>query len=123
MAFVKSRMTIPSELLAAVDAHCNAIVANDERVAEALVDAHARPAHRAAIARVAEMRPFTHAVTLARARVGFQYIVKVRISGSKGRLDLQNRWYETNSEWRIVEIEDLGVRSPWKKPDEAVNHA
>ncbi|MGH7918246.1 MAG: hypothetical protein ACREQE_12305 [Candidatus Binataceae bacterium] len=117
-------MAIPSELLVAVDAYCNAIVRGDARAAEAFVSAPALPDHRATMARGAGMGPFDRAATLARARVGFQYIVKVRISGAAGRFDLQNRWHETDGTWRIVEIEDLGMRSPWKKPDEArVNHA
>ncbi|HEX4211234.1 MAG TPA: hypothetical protein VHY56_12610, partial [Candidatus Binataceae bacterium] len=49
---------------------------------------------------------------------GHQYIAKVRFHGSKGDLTLQCRWrQEADGAWRIAEIADIGLRSPWLKPD------
>jgi hypothetical protein len=118
----KSRVARPSELLAAVEAYSKALVAGDERTSEAFVAPAALAAHRAALIRSAAIRPFDQAVTLARARIGFQYIVKIRFTSPRGHLELQNRWREeSDGRWRIVEVEDLGLRSPWKKPEEKVD--
>ncbi|MGH7932184.1 MAG: hypothetical protein ACREQN_03345 [Candidatus Binataceae bacterium] len=121
MALVKSRMTIAPELLKAVEAYARALCTGDDGAAEAYVDAAALPAHRAALGRSAALRPFTRSEVLARARLGFHYLVKVRFDGAAGtggNLTLQNRWHaQSDGRWCIVEIDDLGVRSPWTKPD------
>jgi len=116
---------VPGELTAAIEAHARALAAGDVRAAETWVDPRALEAHRAATGRAAEILPLAGFELIARARIGFHYIVKIRFHGAGGgNLPLQNRWAENAAgAWRIVELEDLGLRSPWKKPDKpaAVN--
>jgi hypothetical protein len=124
MALKHFREVVPPELAATIDAHARAVVAGDTDGAEACVGNSAIEAHRAAIARIASMRPVLRFTVIARARMGLQYIVKVRFEGAAGAVTMQNRWGQgDDGVWRIVEVEDLGLRSPWTKPDKpkAVN--
>src|ERR1700730_15395038 len=116
------RMGAPPELEAAVAAHAAALVAGDERGAAAFGGARAIAAHAAAIAPAASIRPFGRDEVIARARLGFHYIVKLRLTGRAGAtMTLQNRWHrESGGAWRLIEIEDAGFRSPWTKPDVAI---
>jgi hypothetical protein len=107
----------PPELEAAVIAHAAASVAGDDCGAAAFVSGRAQDAFGAVLQRASSMRPFDRYEVIARARLGFQYLVKLRLHGKAGDLNLQNRWAADGDEWRIVEIEDLGLRSPWKKPE------
>jgi len=111
------RTGCPPELEAAVIAHAVAIVAGEDRVAATFVNDRAQEAFGAVLRRAASMRPFNRYEVIARARLGFQYLVKLRLHGKAGDLTLQNRWAAFADEWRIVEIEDLGLRSPWEKPE------
>ena len=122
MTIKVKRTGVPPELEAAMTAHAAALVTGDERGAAALVDARAAAAAGAAIARAASMRPFGRYGVIARARLGFHYIVKLRLTGRAGAtMTLQNRWHrESGGAWRLIEIEDAGLRSPWTKPDEAI---
>jgi hypothetical protein len=118
MAITVKGTVFPPELADAVAAHAAAMVVGDEGGAAKFVNDRAAAAFGAAIKRGASMRPFTSYEVIARARLGFQYIVKVRAHGTAGDLTLQNRWHkEDDGNWRIVEIEDLGLQSPWKKPE------
>lgn len=118
MAIKIKRTVFPAKLADAVAAHAAAMVAGDDSGAVKFVNDRAAAAFEAAIKRGASMRPFTGYEVIARARLGFQYIVKVRLYGSGDDLTLQIRWHQQgNGAWRIVEVEDLGLRSPWKKPE------
>ena len=111
------RTVFPPELDAAVAVHAAALVAGDDQIATKFAGDRAAAEYGAAMKRAASMRPFSSYDVIARARLGFQYLVKLRLHGSAGDLNLQNRWREVNGgDWRVVEIEDLGLRSPWKKP-------
>jgi hypothetical protein len=114
-----NRIVVPLELLGAIDAHAHAVAAGDEHAAETFVGAPALETHRASFKRASAIRPLNGFEILARARLGFHYIVKVRFHGGGGdNVTLQNRWrQEDGGNWRIVEVEDLGLSSPWKKPD------
>jgi hypothetical protein len=115
---IKIKRTVyPPELETAVIAHAAATVAGDDRGAAHFVSGRAQEAFGAVLQRAASMRPFDHYEVIARARLGFQYLVKLRLRGKAGDLNLQNRWAADRDEWRIAEIEDLGLRSPWKKPE------
>jgi hypothetical protein len=110
---------VPAELLQTVDAFSRAIV-NNEPAAEHALDESALEAYLAAGQRLAEIRPLTGFEVIARAKIGLQYIVKVRFCGTSGRdLTLQTRWHRSihAEQWRMVELNDLGIHSPWKKPD------
>jgi hypothetical protein len=75
-----------------------------------------------AVRPLSSTRPFGRDEVIARARLGFHYIVKLRLTGRAGAtMTLQNRWHrESGGTWRVIEIEDAGLRSPWTKPDEAI---
>ena len=98
------RTGCPPELEAAVIAHAVAIVAGEDRVAATFVNDRAQKAFGAVLRRAASMRPFNRYEVIARARLGFQYLVKLRLHGRAGDLTLQNRWAAHADEWRIVEI-------------------
>ncbi|MGA2410868.1 MAG: hypothetical protein ABSG46_10840, partial [Candidatus Binataceae bacterium] len=73
--------------------------------------------HRAAFERTRNLGPFEEFEVIARAKLGFQYIAKIRLYASEHELTLQCRWREENGAWRIAEIDDIGLRSPWLKPE------
>ncbi len=119
MTIKVKRTGLPPELEAAVAANAAAMAAGDDRGAAKFVSAGAEGANGEVMKGAASKRPFGGYEVIARARLGFQYLVKVRLNGSAGDLTMQTRWHrEDGGEWRIAEIEDLGLRSPWKKPEQ-----
>src|ERR1700691_2373389 len=117
------RTNFPAAMRAAVAEFAAAMTASDEAGAAAWTSAAARDALTAAFARTAQIRPWTKYTVIAQARLGFQYIVKVRFEGAAGGASMQCRWACTDDDaaektgaWRIVELDDLGVHSPWKRP-------
>lgn len=121
MTLKVKRTGMPPELEAAVAAHAAAIVAGDDRAAASWVDERAAAAANAAMARMAQIGPPAGCDVIAKARLGFHWIVKLRITGRAGAtITLQNRWHrERGGDWRLIEVEDAGLRSPWKKPEQA----
>lgn len=120
MALKVRRAIVPPALDEAVAAHAAATVANDA-AANRYIDARAAEALAGALARGAAIGPFGGYQVIARARLGFHYLVKVRFAGRAGDLVLQNRWSQgDDGHWRIIESDDLGVKSPWKKPDKPI---
>ena len=110
---------VPAELDESVAAHARAFAHGDDHAAESFVTNAALEAHRAAFDRASALRAPREFEVLARARLGLHYIVKVRFHRDVREVLLQNRWsMEPNGTWRIVEVEDLGLRSPWTKPDQ-----
>jgi hypothetical protein len=111
---IKPRTPIP-DLDNAVEAHARAFLADDRAAAERFVAERGIASHRAAFTSASAKRPFQSFEVLARARIGFQYVAKVRWTGAGGTFTSQNRWSnEDNRGWKIVEVEDLSVkRSPW----------
>jgi hypothetical protein len=126
MTIKVKRTGLPAELEEAIAEHAAAIVAGDESRAATFVDdvAKAKSSPTTELVESGAIRDsakpsgkFTSYEVIARARLGFQSLVKLRLRGVDGDLNLQNRWHQTNGgDWRIVEIEDLGSESPWKKP-------
>lgn len=117
------RALVPDELREASEEYGRAVLTGDlagDAAAEVFVATRAREAHRVAMAKIAASRPLVSYSILARAQLGFHYVIKVRFSAESGsEVTLQNRWCEENGAgWRIVEVEDLGLRSPWKRPDQ-----
>lgn len=115
---MRHRTLTPPELVDTVDAHARAMAASDDARARSYVSARAVEAHEAALVRIGSIRPLIRYDIIARARLGHHYIVKVRFHGAGGKnVTLQNRWHnEAASGWRIVEVEDIGIRPPWVKP-------
>jgi hypothetical protein len=112
---------VPDELLQAIDRHAGAIIAADNSAAERFVEERAIEAHRAALARInSDGRPSAFEV-IARARLGRHYIVKIRFRREgESMAVIQGRWRHEGGCWRITEVEDLGLHSPWKRPDKPV---
>jgi hypothetical protein len=101
------------ELEQAIEAHARAVLSDDRDAAEKFVAERGLESHRAAMAALAGLRPLDSSAVLARARIGFQYIGKVRFAGARGKAVWQGRWANQGG-WKIVEVEDLsGKRSAW----------
>jgi hypothetical protein len=115
------RTLAPPELVDTVDAHARAVAAGDDGRARSYVSERTADAHDAALSRLALIRPLNGYEVIARARLGHHYIVKVRFHGADGKnVTLQNRWHNENADgWRVVEVEDIGIRPPWVKPAQA----
>ncbi len=110
---MKSTAHIP-ELEEAVETHARAILGGDQSGADAFVASTALENHRAAFAEADARRPLHSFELLARAKIGRQYICKVRFRGAGGILTLQGRWRcESDGKWRLAEVEDLGKHVPW----------
>ncbi|HKV56148.1 MAG TPA: hypothetical protein VJN94_16060, partial [Candidatus Binataceae bacterium] len=99
----------PAELLEAVKRHAHALVAGDETAAALMLEERAAEAHHEAFERLGGLRPLGNFEVIARARIGFEYIVKLRLYGTGDRdATLQIRWHrDSDNAWRIVELNDL----------------
>jgi hypothetical protein len=116
MTIKVKRTGLPPALEQAVAEHAAAIVAGDDRGAAKFADDRAAAESEAAIRQAATLGPFGGYEIIARARLGFQYIVKIRLTGSRGDLNLQTRWHRLDGDaWAIAEIENIGLESPWKR--------
>jgi hypothetical protein len=113
---------VPQDLIDAAQAHAHAMATGEADAAAGFVDARAEQTHRAALARISMLRRPVDFEIIARARLGFHFIIKVRFRGDNGdSATFQNRWrQEDGSKWRIIEVEDLGLKSPWQKPEKPV---
>ncbi len=102
------------ELDDAIAAHARAVCASDFEAAEAFATSGVLTAHRRVFSaeRIGSSADF---IELGRARIGFQFVSKIRFTSGKRMLLMLIRWRrEEDAKWRIAEIEDLsGKRSPW----------
>jgi hypothetical protein len=115
---IQRRVHFPDSLYEAISAYAEAIMNGDAGAGSKIVAPQAIASHREAFARAAEKQPWGSYELIARARLGFQYIAKVRLQGLHGDLTLQCRWREAaDGAWQIAEIADVGLRSPWLKPE------
>jgi hypothetical protein len=103
------------ELREAIASHAAALAACDRARAEAFVLARALDAHREAAAEIARIAAPIKVETLALAKVGFQYISKLRFTGGGAMRRVLYRWRkEADGKWLIVAVEDTtNKRSPW----------
>lgn len=103
------------ELLEAIGAHARAVVAGDAGAAEGCVRPTALEAYRVAIDAAASVGPFDGYTTPALARLGTQYISKVRFIGGRGSALMQIRWArEGDGRWQIAEAEYFPPgHTPW----------
>jgi hypothetical protein len=103
------------ELLEAIAAHARAVVARDVAVAEGCVSPAALEAYRLAIGDAARVGPFDEYTTPGLARLGTQYISKVRFNGAQGSALMQIRWArEGDGRWQIAEAEYFPLgHTPW----------
>jgi hypothetical protein len=106
-------MKIP-ELDERIAQHARALIASDDRAAEAIVTPAGLATWRSVAAAISARRPLDRYKLLACAQIGMQFIVKTRFSTASGALTLLIRWKHTDGGWMIAEAEDVsGKRSPW----------
>jgi hypothetical protein len=97
------------------------IIAHGKALLDGVADADtyladsARESYREATRTIAPMRPFDNFETLALAKIGGQYISKLRLTGRKGIAKLLVRWKQTeDGTWVIAGAEDISAKpSPW----------
>ncbi|MHB8384174.1 MAG: hypothetical protein ACYDC3_17745 [Candidatus Binataceae bacterium] len=106
-------MTVPG-LDEQVIAHGRALLAGGAD-ADAYLSDSARESYREAAAAIAPMRPFDNFETLALAKIGSQFISKLRLTGRKGIAKLLVRWKQSEGgAWVIAGAEDISSKpSPW----------
>jgi hypothetical protein len=95
-------------------AHGKALLAGGAAADAYLGDA-AQQCYGDAVAAIAPLRPFDNFETLALAKLGFQYISKLRLSGARGIAKLLIRWKQNeDGKWVIAGAEDISSKpSPW----------
>ncbi len=109
---MKSRNHFPA-LDQTCEAFARAVASADSSAATAFFS-NATESADAAIAKILAHGPADRVEELGRARLGFQYISKFRISSGERVATIICRWRDENGAWRIAEIEDLtGKRSAW----------
>jgi ketosteroid isomerase-like protein len=103
------------ELREAIAAHAAALASGDSAAAEAFAVPDALETHRQAAAEIARIARPVKVETLALAKVGFQYISKLRFTGGDAMRRVLYRWRkETSGKWLIAAVEDTtNKRSPW----------
>jgi hypothetical protein len=104
-----------TELREAIATHAAALAAGDGAMAEKFVLAQAIEAHRHASAEILRISKPVTLEKLALAKVGFQYISKLRFTNANAMRRVLYRWRkETDGKWRVVSVEDTtGKRSSW----------
>lgn len=104
-----------TDLRAAIAAHAAALAAGDSATAEKFVLPQALETHRKAAAEIARIPQPAKVETLALAKVGFQYISKLRFTNGAAMRRVLYRWRkEADGKWVIVSVEDTtGKRSSW----------
>jgi len=104
-----------TDLREAIAAHAAALAAGDSAAAEKFVLEQATEAHRNAAAEIGRIAQPATVEKLALAKVGFQYISKLRFSNGGAMRRVLYRWRkEADGKWMIASVEDTtGKRSPW----------
>ncbi|HLX05590.1 MAG TPA: hypothetical protein VKR28_08645 [Candidatus Binatus sp.] len=103
------------DLRDAIATHADAVAAGDSASAEKFVQQQALETHRQAAAEIARIAKPLKVETLALAKIGFQYISKIRFSNGTAMRRVLYRWRkEADGKWTIVSVEDTtGKRSSW----------
>ena len=104
-----------TDLREAIATHAAALAAGDSAQAEAFVLPVAIETHRQAAAEIARIAQPRKVETLALAKIGFQYISKIRFTNTGAMRRVLYRWRkEAEGKWAIVSVEDTtGKRSSW----------
>ncbi len=104
-----------SDLRDAIATHAAALAANDSAAAEKFVLPQAIELHRQAAAEIARIPQPRTLEKLALAKIGFQYISKLRFTNAAAMRRVLYRWRkEADGKWLIVGVEDTtGKRSSW----------
>jgi hypothetical protein len=104
----------------AIAAHTRALEAGNVAAAERHVADRAREAHRTIMSELKRKGALAQCRELALAKIGMQFMSKLRFEGGAESATLLNRWtQDEDGAWRIVACEDISaMRSPWSKiPD------
>lgn len=111
---MKPQAKVP-ELAEAIAAHARAVLASDGGAAESYVTPAALEAYRRAMNEAGRPGPFDRYAAPGLARLGTQYISKVRFSGARGSALMQIRWArDGEGRWLIAEAEYFPPgRTPW----------
>jgi hypothetical protein len=111
---MKAQAKVP-ELTEAIAAHARAVLAGDNDAAESHVTPTALEAYRLAMNEAGRLGPFDRHAAPGLARLGTQYISKVRFSGARGSALMQIRWArDGEGRWLIAEAEYFPPgRTPW----------
>jgi ketosteroid isomerase-like protein len=104
-----------TDLRDAIATHAALLAAGDSTAAEKFVLPQAIETHRQAAAEIARIPHPAKVETLALAKVGFQYISKLRFTSGNAMRRVLYRWRkEADGKWVIVSVEDTtGKRSSW----------
>ena len=104
-----------TDLRDAIATHAAALAAGDSAQAGAFVLPVAIETHRQAAAEIARIAQPRKVETLALAKIGFQYISKLRFTNGGAMRRVLYRWRkEADGNWVIVSVEDTtGKRSSW----------
>jgi hypothetical protein len=103
------------DLREAIAAHAEAIASGDSAGAEKFVLPQAIETHRQAAAEILRIAKPVKVEALALAKVGFQYMSKIRFTNGSAMRRVLYRWRkEADGKWVIVSVEDTtGKRSSW----------
>jgi len=104
-----------TELREAIESQAAALAAGDRAAAEKFALPVALEAYRQAAAEIARIPAPVKVEALALAKVGFQYISKLRFTGGGAMRRVLYRWRkEADGKWLVVGVEDTtDKRSPW----------
>jgi hypothetical protein len=104
-----------TDLRDAIATHAAALAAGDSATAEKFVLPQALETHRQAATEMTRIPQPAKVETLALAKVGFQYISKLRFTNGAAMRRVLYRWRkEADGKWVIVSVEDTtGKRSSW----------
>jgi len=104
-----------TDLRNAIATHAALLAAGDSAAAEKFVLPNALETHKQAAAEITRIPKPPKVETLALAKVGFQYISKLRFTHGDAMRRVLYRWRkEADGKWVIVSVEDTtGKRSSW----------
>ena len=104
-----------TDLREAIATHAAALAAGDNATTEKFVLPQALETHRQAAAEISRIAQPAKVEALALAKVGFQYISKLRFTNADAMRRVLYRWRkEADGKWVIVSVEDTtGKRSSW----------
>jgi hypothetical protein len=99
----------------AITTHAAALAGCDSTTAEKFVLPQAIETHRQAATEIARIPQPAKVEKLALAKIGFQYISKLRFTNGDAMRRVLYRWRkEADGKWVIVSVEDTtGKRSSW----------
>ena len=103
------------DLREAIASHAEAIASGDSTAAEKFVTPQVVETHRQAAAEVARIARPVKVEALALAKVGFQYVSKIRFTNGGAMRRVLYRWRkQADGKWAIAGVEDTtGKRSSW----------